>query len=159
MLYGGSYSNLEPSGIEISNCTIVDFNKAMGGFVTAIKISGVGITVKNNVIAQGPAQGLLWSGNEHVIAENVIHDVCLEMFDCGAIYESQRDWAMRGTVLSGNLIYAIGRQSTVCNSRTSCGRHAIYSDARIRWQSQSQPGWNLHGGQLHTQCARAGVQC
>ena len=51
------------------------------------------------------------------------------MFDCGAIYESQRNWAMRGTVISNNMISNVGRAETVCNVRTSCGRHAIYMDA------------------------------
>ena len=129
ILYGGNLTTLESANLVVANCTVTDFNRAMGGFVTAVKISGVGIAVKNNVIGHAPAQGLLWSGNDHVIAGNVIHSVCREMFDCGAIYESQRDWAMRGTVISNNLIFEVGRAETACNVRTSCGRHAIYSDA------------------------------
>ena len=53
----------------------------------------------------------------------------MDSFDCGAIYESERNWAMRGTVICENLIFGIGRPQTVCNPRTSCGRHAIYLDA------------------------------
>ena len=46
----------------------------------------------------------------------------MDSFDCGAIYESSRNWAMRGTVIEANLIFNIGKPATVCNSRTSCGR-------------------------------------
>eukprot|EP01047_Picozoa_sp_COSAG01_P011800 COSAG01_NODE_520_length_16006_cov_6.454077_8_plen_881_part_00 len=129
MLYGGNYSKLLPANMEISNCTITDFNREVAGFTPAVKINGVGIRVQNNVIHHAPGQGLLWTGNDHTIANNVIYSVCLEMFDCGAIYESQRNWGMRGTMISGNLIFAVGRASTHCNSRTSCGRRGVYLDA------------------------------
>jgi hypothetical protein len=53
----------------------------------------------------------------------------LETFDSAAIYASDRDWTMRGTSMTNNLIYAVGNASTVCNSRTACARHAIYLDS------------------------------
>jgi hypothetical protein len=129
LMTGGNYSDLSPSGHLIANCTISDFNRNMGGFLAGLKISGVGTRVLNNEIARGAAQALLWSGNNHRISANVIHDACMDSFDCGAIYESSRNWAMRGTVIEKNLIFNIGSPATVCNSRTSCGRHAIYLDA------------------------------
>ena len=129
LLDGGNYSDLSPSAHLVTNCTITDFNRNMGGFLAGLKITGVGTEISNNEIARGAAQALLWSGNNHKISDNVIHDACMDSFDCGAIYESERNWAMRGTVISGNLIYNIGRPETVCNSRTSQGRHAIYLDA------------------------------
>jgi hypothetical protein len=125
LLTGGNYSTLRPSGHVIANNTITDFNRKQGGFLAGLKI-GVGVQVLNNEIARGAAQAVLWSGNNHRIARNVIHDACLNSFDCGAIYESERNWVMRGTIIEANLIFRVGRPATVCNSRTSCGRHAIY---------------------------------
>ena len=33
------------------------------------------MTARNNEISHGPHQAVLWSGNDHVVDRNVIHDV------------------------------------------------------------------------------------
>ena len=58
----------------------------------------------------------------------------LETFDSAAIYASDRDWTMRGTIMSDNLIYSVGNKSTVCNSHTACSRHAIYLGESAAWR-------------------------
>ena len=50
-------------------------------------------------------------------------------FDCGSVYESHRTWAYRGTNLTQNLLFNVGRASSVCNVFTSCGRQHLYQDA------------------------------
>jgi hypothetical protein len=47
-----------------------------------------------------------FSGNDHVIENNEIHDVCLESNDAGAMYAG-RDWTMRGTVIRNNYLHNI----------------------------------------------------
>ena len=75
LLSGGNYTSLRPSGHLLANCTITDFNLNMAGFQAGVKIEGVGTRVLQNELARGAAQALLWSGNDHLISANVIHDI------------------------------------------------------------------------------------
>ena len=128
-LHGGDASTLQSSGHVVANTTVKHYGRLSYGFSPAIEISGVGTRVINNELSHGNGQALMWSGNNHVIEANVIHDACLETFDCGAVYESQRNWVDRGTVLRRNYIFNVGRVSSICNAHTSNGRHALYMDA------------------------------
>jgi hypothetical protein len=49
---------------------------------------------------------IMFSGNDHVMEFNEIHNVCLESNDAGAIYAG-RDWTMRGTVIRHNYLHEI----------------------------------------------------
>jgi hypothetical protein len=126
---GGDASTLEASGHVVQNTTVRHYGRLCYGFTPAVEITGVGTRVANNEFSHGNGQALMWSGNDHVLESNVIHDCCLETFDCGAVYESQRNWADRGTVLRRNLVFNVGRTTSVCNAHTSNGRHALYMDA------------------------------
>ena len=128
-LSGGNRSQLLPARHMLSNSTVREFSRTCWSYQPGLALTGVGSTVRNNEISHGPHQAVLWSGNDHMILRNVIHDVVLQTFDSAAIYASDRDWSMRGTVMRQNYIYRVGNASTVCNTHTSCARHAIYLDS------------------------------
>jgi hypothetical protein len=128
-LSGGNRSDLTAAQHSLVNSTVSEFSRTCWSYQPGLALTGVGVTARHNEISHGPHQAVLWSGNDHVIEGNVIHNVVLETFDSAAIYASDRDWTMRGTQMLGNLIYNVGNASTACNSRTSCARHAIYLDS------------------------------
>eukprot|EP00040_Diaphanoeca_grandis_P029580 m.173519 g.173519 ORF g.173519 m.173519 type:complete len:709 (+) comp31726_c4_seq1:17-2143(+) len=128
-LRGGNRTTLAPANHAITDSTISNFSRTCFTYQPGVNLGGVGCTASNNEISNGPHQGLLWGGNNHVISQNVIHDVVLESFDSAAIYASDRDWSMRGTIIRHNLIFNLGLVTTKCNTRTSCNIHAIYLDA------------------------------
>lgn len=47
--------------------------------------------INKNKIYDGPHIGILFGGNDNIIEENEIFDICKETNDVGAIY-SGRDW-------------------------------------------------------------------
>ena len=54
-----------------------------------------------------PHEAVTYSGNNHIIEYNNIHDVCLLSDDAGAIYAGRR-WDYYGTVIRYNCIYNLG---------------------------------------------------
>jgi hypothetical protein len=81
----------------VANNTITNVTRivrvAPGG--QAIKLSGVGVQLLNNVLTHTPHTAIYSSGNDHMIEHNLLRDVCYECNDCGALY-SARSWAQRG---------------------------------------------------------------
>jgi hypothetical protein len=71
-----------------------------------ISLSGVGNVIEHNELAYSPHAAILFSGNDHRIERNVIHDVVRETDDAGAIYTG-RDWTARGTSISNNFMFDI----------------------------------------------------
>ena len=107
---GGIYSNggdritLTGSNILINKNEIYNFSRIKKTYSAAININGVGITASKNKIYDGPHTGILFSGNDHIIEENEIFDICKETNDVGAIY-SGRDWTYRGNIIRENYIH------------------------------------------------------
>ena len=52
-----------------------NFGRLCYGFTPAIEIAGVGTSLLNNELSHGNGQALMWSGNDHTIDANVIHNV------------------------------------------------------------------------------------
>jgi hypothetical protein len=75
-------------------------------YTPAISLGGVGNRAAHNLIHDAPHMAIQFSGNDHVIELNEIHNVCLESNDAGAIYAG-RDWTMRGTVIRHNYLHEI----------------------------------------------------
>ncbi|MBQ3537274.1 MAG: right-handed parallel beta-helix repeat-containing protein, partial [Clostridia bacterium] len=61
----------------------------------------------HNEMVNSPHEAITWSGNNHIIEYNLIHDVCLLSDDAGAIYSGRR-WDWYGTVIRYNAIYDLG---------------------------------------------------
>jgi hypothetical protein len=84
-------------------------------YQAGVEIVGVGHEVIGNHIHDAPHTGIAFSGNDHVIARNVIERVCEETNDAGAI-AAGRDWTMRGTVIRDNVIRDVrGFRGAGCN--------------------------------------------
>ena len=113
---GGIYSNggdritLTSSNILINKNEIYNFSRIKKTYSAAININGVGITASKNKIYDGPHTGILFSGNDHIIEENEIFDICKETNDVGAIY-SGRDWTYRGNIIRENYIHDLNNNS------------------------------------------------
>jgi parallel beta-helix repeat protein len=75
--------------------------------VAGIAISGVGITVENNLIHDAPRWGIVARGNDNIIQFNHIRHVDIETGDTAAIYLVDRDFSMRGTKIQYNHIHDI----------------------------------------------------
>jgi hypothetical protein len=105
-LRGGERKTLTPAGHVAENNHIHHYGRWQRMYTPAIAIRGVGNRAVHNLIHTAPHMAVMFSGNEHVIEFNEIHNVCLESNDAGAIYAG-RDWTMRGTVIRHNYLHHI----------------------------------------------------
>jgi len=71
--------------------------------------NGVGLisVCDHNEICNTPHMAIKYTGNDHLIEYNDIHDVVLHSTDAGAIYAGQ-DWTAYGTVIRYNKLVNIG---------------------------------------------------
>ena len=102
-LSGGNPETLIPSGMEVVNCHIHNFGRIEKTYQPAVSLAGVGHRVANNEMNAAPHTAILFTGNNHLIERNHIHDVCRETDDMAAIYAG-RSWTARGTVIRHNLL-------------------------------------------------------
>jgi hypothetical protein len=86
----------------------------------AVEMSGVGCRVSHCAIHDAPHMGILLHGNDHVIEDSLLYNLCQETGDAGAIYTG-RDWTERGTVIRHNLFHHIQGPGKV-------GTFAVYFD-------------------------------
>lgn len=108
---GGNRASLTPGRLFVETCWIERTGRVNRAYSPAVATQGVGSVVRGNVIRDIPHVGLIFTGNDHLIELNEITDVVREAGDMGAIY-SGRDWAYRGNVIRGNLIYDIAAPVT-----------------------------------------------
>jgi hypothetical protein len=102
ILEGGDRRTLTAAGHCAENNHIHHYSRWNRMYQPAIALNGVGNRAAHNLIHDAPHQAIAFSGNDHLIEFNEIHDVCTESNDAGAIY-SGRDWTWRGTVIRNNL--------------------------------------------------------
>ena len=111
MMEGGERRTLTPSGNVVDNCHIHDYGKEYALYRPGVQLNGVGVRATHNLIHHADHQAMAFEGNDHVIAYNVIHDVCRDTDDAGAIYTfAVHDWSERGTVVEHNVIHMTGSQ-------------------------------------------------
>lgn len=105
---------LTPAGHFADNNHIHDYGLWNRTYQAAISIGGVGNRATHNLIHDAPHFAIEFSGNDHLIEFNEIHDVCRESNDAGAIYAG-RDWTMRGTIIRNNYLHHLsGFQGRGC---------------------------------------------
>jgi hypothetical protein len=119
---GGNRKTLEKAGHEVADCEIHHYARLLRTYQAAVRLRGVGCRVAHCHIHHAPHVGILFTGNDHVLEYNDVHDVCLETDDAGAFYIG-RDWTTRGHVIQFNHFHRIG------DSRLdSLGTHHVYLD-------------------------------
>lgn len=113
-LGGGNRSTLEPGNNIVRNCLFHDNNRIEKSYCPAVHITGVGNKILNSEIFNTPSMAILMHGNNHEIAYNYIHNVCLEVEDQGAFYYG-RNPSECGTVLRYNLFANIPDEYNTCS--------------------------------------------
>jgi len=101
---------LVPDENVVDNNRIGWFGKVLSNYRPGVAVQGVGAHVTHNLIYHTPHAGITHSGNDHLIAFNILHDCCSFNDDAGSIYCCDRDWTKRGTVIEYNLIHMTGKQ-------------------------------------------------
>lgn len=101
---GGDRKTLTPGQCSVVGCQIHHVGRLdwMGG--RGITLGGCGNRAANNLIHHGPTGAVSYSGNEHLLELNEVHDVCLHYSDVGVFYTG-RDWSSRGNVVRWNYIH------------------------------------------------------
>lgn len=101
VLAGGDRLSLEPSGHVASDNRIWAYSRWRRTYCAGIDVSGVGQVVRRNLISDAPHNGILLSGNDHLIEGNDFARLCTETGDAGAVYMG-RNPTMRGTRILRN---------------------------------------------------------
>jgi hypothetical protein len=105
-LAGGDRATLTPGHLCVRDSSFRRCSELQRSYHPAIELDGVGLAVLHNEISDLPHFALTFRGNDHHIADNLIHHVVQETGDAGAIY-CGRDWTSHGTVLERNLVHSI----------------------------------------------------
>lgn len=106
----GNRASLQSSNDKLENSIIYNFGRIKRSYCGAANITGVGVTISHNKIYNAPHLGILFNGNDNIIENNEINNVCTETSDAGAIY-SGRDWTYRGNIIRNNIIHDAGNNS------------------------------------------------
>lgn len=120
---GGDRLTLTPADHRVENCRFEDYAVIKRTYSPAIALSGVGNRAVRNQILNAPHQAISFAGNDHIIENNDICNVCYETADSGAIY-SVRSWTERGTRINNNYIHDM-------ISNAGGGSAAVYLDDLI----------------------------
>lgn len=105
-LSGGDRASLQPADLFAENNQLHDYSRWDRTYRPGVGIDGVGNRASHNLIYNGPHNAIHFSGNDHILEYNEIHNVCYETGDVGAFYTG-RDWTARGTIIRGNWFHDI----------------------------------------------------
>lgn len=113
-LGGGDRMLLTPGNNSVENCLFFSTNRIEKTYRPAIHVTGVGNKIHRCEIYNLPSMAILMHGNNHLISENYIHEVCYEVDDNGAIYYG-RNPTECGNVVRGNVFANIGNDYSCCS--------------------------------------------
>ncbi|MCC5844372.1 MAG: right-handed parallel beta-helix repeat-containing protein [Verrucomicrobia bacterium] len=105
-LEGGDRESLSPAGHLAENNHIHAFARLRRTYSPAVAVTGVGNRLAHNEIHNAPHMGVSFSGNNHLLEYNIIHNIATETGDVGGMYGG-RDWTSRGTVIRHNLFHSV----------------------------------------------------
>lgn len=108
IISGGDRRSLSPGNNYVYNTHIYNYGRWDRTVSPAVKISGVGNKISNNLIHDAPHSAVMLEGNEHIIEYNEIHHVCMETSDAGAFYMG-RDYSQRGNIIRYNYFHDLGK--------------------------------------------------
>ena len=107
ILSGGDRETLTPGNNRAENNLVHDWSEIYETYQPAFTLNGVGNVCSHNEMYNSPHEAITYSGNNHLIEYNLIHDVNLKTDDGGAVYSGRR-WDWYGNVIRYNLIYDLG---------------------------------------------------
>jgi len=105
---GGDQATLTPGNSRAVNNLVRDWPEVVMTYQGGVNVYGTGNLAAHNEIYNSPHSAMFFGGNNHVIERNLIHDVCLETSDAGAIYNGRSLFSAQGTVIRDNVIYNLG---------------------------------------------------
>ena len=105
---GGDVATLTPGNSKAVNNLVHDWPEVVMTYQGGVNLYGTGNLAAHNELYNSPHTAMFFGGNKNVIEYNLIHDVCLETGDAGAIYAGRSFWSAYGTVLRYNAIYNVG---------------------------------------------------
>ena len=108
---GGDWTQLRSGNNVIENNVVHDWSQVYKTYQAGIDLGGVGNVCAHNELFNSPHLAVKYSGNNHLVEYNLIHDVCLETDDAGAIYAG-KSWSAYSNDVRYNLIYNIGGERT-----------------------------------------------
>ena len=106
-LSGGDRVTLTPGENCAENNLIHDWAEVYMTYNPAVRLEGVGNVCAHNEIYNAPHSAVMYSGNDHIVEYNVIHDVVTHSSDAGAIYAGG-DWTAQGCVVRYNCLWNVG---------------------------------------------------
>ncbi len=131
---GGNRLTLEEGNNTVSNCLFHSNNRIAKSYRPAIHITGVGNKIINCEIFDTPSMAILMNGNNHLIKNNYIHDVCKEIEDQGAFYYG-RNPSECGTIVENNLFANIPSIYSTCAIYHDDGAGALTVKDNILYQT------------------------
>ncbi len=106
-LAGGDRRTLTSGGNLVENCHIHHLSRLDRTYTPAVKLDGVGATVRRNLFEQIPSSAMRVEGNDHLVELNVVRDVVTESDDQGGL-DMWGDPTYRGNVIRFNRWERIG---------------------------------------------------
>lgn len=105
-IFSGSFDTLESGHSYIYNNEFHDWGQINKVYNPAMKTTGNGDVMSHNLMYNYSHEAVEYNGNELVFAYNIIHDVCDETGDAGAVYIGRR-WDWNNNVVKFNYIYNV----------------------------------------------------
>jgi len=108
-LSGGDRTTLVSGGLVLEDSQLQDFSLVNRTYAPAVQADGVGVTVRRNVIFNGPQFAVIYSGNDHIFEDNIMAQLLMEAGDSGFIYTG-RDFTSQGNIIRRNILIGTGGQ-------------------------------------------------
>ncbi len=119
-MFCGDRKTLTSANCGVENCHIHHVAAWNRCYQPPVKLTGVGLFARGNLLHDCPHSAVLYGGNEIHIENNEIYRVVQETGDAGAIYAG-RDYTWRGNVVAGNFVHHVG-------SGIGMGTMGVYND-------------------------------
>jgi hypothetical protein len=131
---GGDRMTLDAGNNYVDNCLFHDINRIDRSYRPAVHIMGVGNIVRHCEIYNAPGMAVYLHGNNHLIENNYIHNVCLEVDDMGAFYYG-RDASELGNVIRHNFFANIPELYSVQDIYQDDGASGLTVDQNIFYKA------------------------
>lgn len=106
VLDGGNRKILQSGNNVIKNCEVNNYARISRSGTPGISLDGVGTIIDHCYLHNAPNQAIIYRGNDHIIKNNYISNVCSDYYDMGAVYTG-RDPSSTGTLIENNLFYHV----------------------------------------------------